>query len=160
MNKLNDIPDGIPLVDIMVSLHEEHIDKDDNISHSSALEHSEDANMEIDEEELEEVLESDSEEEAKKIKSVAEIDGYDMDELADWVESDTEFNPRGEVEKPKVTPKEVIKEREETLKNLSVRNKIRENEKRDKLKKDFTDNMSKKDWNKFKSWYNEQNPDK
>lgn len=83
MNKLNDIPDGIPLVDIMVSLHEEHIDKDDNISHSSALKHSEDANMEIDEEELEEVLESDSEEEAKKTKSVAEIDGYDMDELAD-----------------------------------------------------------------------------
>lgn len=81
-----------------------------------------------------------------------DIDGYSVDELEDCLESDTEFNAKTEAVKPKVLPKEVLKDREVIMNDLPNRNSVRENEKRSKLKEKFTDNISKKEWEKFKKW--------
>ena len=73
------------------------------------------------------------------------------------MDSDTEFNPKENKDKLNVLPQEELKRREDILKSLPERHKLHEKEKRDKLKKDFTDNISKKDWLKFKNWHNAQN---
>jgi hypothetical protein len=123
------------------------------MSSSSASNHNE---MEIDEAELEEVLEDVSDKKPQE-QILPEIDGYSQDELEDCVESDTEFNPKENKPLPNVLPKDVLKSRQDILNNLGNRHVVHEKEKREKIKQDFTNNITKKEWVKFKQWYDKEN---
>ena len=77
--------------------------------------------------------------------------------MEDCIESDTEFNPAvAEEPKSKLNSIEVLKSREEVINNVPKRSAFRSDEKRSKLKEKFTFNITKKDWNSFKSWYDNQ----
>ncbi|CAI2370169.1 unnamed protein product [Moneuplotes crassus] len=155
MNSLEKVPDGGALTNILVGLYENNYDESEEAIHSSSSQKGKD-DMDIDQEELEDVIDSDSDCADPPAKPKEQVDGYDLDELEDCIDSDPDFNPKGEVEKPKVIPKSVLKQREQALKNLSNRVSLHTKEKKDKLKKDFTSNITKKEWDKFKQWYQDQ----
>lgn len=151
--RLKQIPDGLGLADILVSMHDDTLEIEEWINNTSPSNQYE---MEIDEAELEEVLDDESEKKPCDIPAV-QIDGYSQDELEDCIESDTEFNPKENKPIPKVLPKDVLKSREDILHNLGNRHSMHEEEKRDKIKRDFTNNITKKEWDKFKQWYTKEN---
>lgn len=153
--RLAQIPEGMQLTSILMGLHEDNNEEVVNNTRASAQ--NSDAEMKDEETKIEQPKEESKTEDEKENKAthdIPDIDGYSQDELEDCIESDTEFHPSKANEvKTKVTPKEVLKSREDILQNIPERANSRTQEKRDKLKEKFTENITKKEWTKFKSWY-------
>ena len=150
---LGNIKDGLILANILVDLHKDNFDADEFLNNSCE---SDNSGEDIKEDEKKvEIIEESKETTQKYVNP--KIDGYSQDELEDCIESDSEFNPSaGEENKSKLNTIEVLRSREDIINHVPQRASFRDSEKRAKLKEKFISNITNKDWNNFKAWYDNQ----
>lgn len=154
-DRLKNIPNGLEFTNTLVQMFEENFEEPENANNTSSSFHQqEDAIMHQEERKTESVKEPEPEVEPQQEKIA--IDGYSQDELEDCVESDDEFNPKVEDKKPKITPLEVLKSREDILNNISQRNDARTTDKKAIIKEKITDKIDKEEWSRFKGWYKKE----